>query len=352
MAPNVIAAVFWNDESVELNTDRVRKSVPALPNISGDYQTLKGSGMEALAFFALQVVKTKDKLVIMRAIASACSCLFNDSTNYTGSSKRVEAITGLDVAAADDADPDQLLVTNFLDAEDVTIGELLGLMSADADELGAYFGVLFTAGNKRITTENRSAFNEKRRTAATASIIGEAVIFVNDSPFLADQVLAQVYAAFLSCSPIRARMTALVVHRVDESAMGACLAFTTMFLLLVDSGMGALRIIKEAVLKHPWIRTDFPELKPELAAANEAQNIIKAAPSSDRSFLKAIHGNHFVPVNYSQIDNLTGVCRTILQKTTPSYKNYRGGKITDGQKAIIESHTELLTQVAEIIPSD
>jgi hypothetical protein len=136
---------------------------------------------------------------------------------------------------------------------------------------------------------------------------------------------------------VRAVLTAGVVQRLNNNLMGASLAFASTFLLLVDFGMSALRIIKEAVIKHPWIRTDFPELKPELEAANHAQQLLRRVPGIERSFLKAIHGNAFVPVNYNQIDNLLGVCKEVLKRSTPSYENYSGGRITASQAAKVNN---------------
>lgn len=346
------ALYFWNDETTDLNPQRVKKDIPNLPVIDKEMQVVKGKGMEALAYLALQVTKSKDKGVIIRAIASACSCLMNDSTNYTGGKIGAVDLTGLKAAAAEDADPTTALTTNFVDAEDVTIGELLGLMEADVDELGSYFGVLFLAGNKRVTTQNRTAFNSKRKQSATASVIGEPIIFVNDSVYLADSVLEGVYASFLSYSPLRAHMTANVIRKLASTHMGPSLSFVNMFLLLVDSGMSALKMIKEAVIKHPWIRTDFPELKPELAAANLAQQILARASVEQRSFLKAIHGNAFVPVDYSSINNLTGVCKEVLKRTTPSYANYNGGKVTAAQLAKINAHPDISSIVRVAVDAE
>lgn len=308
--------------------------------------------MEVLAYMALQIVKTTDKIVIVRALASACSCLLQDSGNFTGSPMKAEAITGLASAADDGVDPATVLKTNFADAEDVTVGELLAIMEADGDELGALFGVYFLAGNKKITPQNRSAFNEKRVSAATASIIGTAKIFVNDSPYLADDVLANCYAAFISCAPLRANLTHKVVNLLHKQYMGPALAFLNMFLLLQDQGMSALRLIKEATIKHPWIRTEFPNLRPEFSAANTAQQILKRAPGQERSFLKAIHGSAFVPVNYSEIDNLTGVCKEIMKRTTPSYQNYGGGKITPAQLAQISNHPDVAPATVEAVTAE
>jgi len=343
---------FWDDDTVNINPQRIKQTIPALPKITIDLPTIRGGGMETLAFLALQVVKSNDKMVIIRAIASACSCLLQDSRNFTGSPAKTIELTGLEVAAQDGSSRTEILSTNFTDAETVTVGELLDLMQADADELGAFFGVMFLAGNKKINAQNRSAFNEKRAQSATASIIGDPMIFVVDSPYLADEVCSKVYAAFLSMSPVRTNMTSMCVSMLNRVHMGPALSFMTMFLLLQDQGMSALRIIKEAVLKHQWIRVEFPGLAPELAAANKAQQIIKGAPGQERSFLKAIHGNAFVPVNYSEIENLTGICKEILKRTTPSYQNYGGGKITDTQLAIINSHSDVAPAVTATVAAE
>nr|QXN75409.1 MAG: RNA-dependent RNA polymerase [Grapevine-associated negative single-stranded RNA virus 1] len=341
---------FWNDETAGLNDKRLKKQIPELPLIEDTFQTVKGRGIETLAYLALQVQKSSEKRTLIRAIASACSCLLNDSSNYTGAKDACVDLTGLDRAADPQANPTEVLKTNFEDAEEVTIAELLDLMEADNDEIGAYFGVLFLAGNKKLSTENRTAFNEKRRNAALASVTRPAKIFINDSLFLTDEILTYIYGTFLSYSPIRAQMTSRVVSKLSAAHMGPSLAFVNMFLLLVDSDMSALRMIKEAVLKYPWIREEFPELRVEFNEANNGFQIIKKAPGNLRSFLKAIHGNNFVPVNYQEIDNLTGVCKTVLKRTTPSYQNYRGGKITEAQEQKIItklgiSH-ELTTAVA------
>lgn len=349
-AQPVTSRNFWDDASVELNEQRLKKNIPTLPNIAVDYQVVTGGGIETLAYLALQITKSTDKLVIVRALASASAWLLQDKTNMTGSTAKPIVLTGLDPAADADTDSNTILTTNFLDAEDVTVGELLALMDADADELGAYFGVLFLAGNKKVDSQNRTAFNERRAKSATASSIDAPVIFVPESQYLADDVLRRVYASFLSCAPLRAHLTSRVVDHLDKSWMGPAQSFLNMFLLLVDNGMSALRIIKEAVLKNQWIRTEFPELKPELAAANEAQNILRRATGKQRSFLKAIHGSNFVPVNYAQIDNLLGVCKEVLKRVTPSYQNYGGGRVTESQLAKINAHTDatsiLVTTVA------
>lgn len=343
---------FWNDASTELNEDRLKKNIPKMPIIEGEYQVVNGGGVETLAYLVLQVTKSRDKTVIMRAIASATAWLLKDLTNFTGASNKAVPLTGLDIANDEEIDENTLLVTNFADAEPASIKELLAVMAADPDELGAYFGILYMAGNKKVDTQNRSAFNERRAASANASSIDAPVIFVPESEYLADDVLKRVYAAFLSCANMRAHMTSKVVAHLERSWMGPAQSFIAMFLLLIDNGMSALRIIKEAVLKNQWIRSEFPELKPELAAANEAQMILRRAPGSHRSFLKAIHGNAFVPVNYSQIDNLLGVCKEILKRVTPSYQNYGGGRVTESQLARITAHTEVSSSLTTTVAAE
>jgi len=343
-----LQAAMWDDRTVEV-TETLKKVIPPLPEVTRAVPLVYGQGAGVLSYLALQVLKSEDKFVVMRAIASATITLFGVTRNITGSSTAPIQLTGLESVLDDAADGATQLTTNFEDEEPVTKDDVLRILDIDTDELGAWFGVLYMAGNKRITDKNRAAFNKNRKSAATAAVVGEAKIFVLDSPFLTDHILQKVYASFLAYGPLRAHMISNSVRMIDNSLMGPVLSFASMFLLMSDFGFGALRIIKEAVIKHPWIRTDFPELQPELHAANEAQQAIKRGAAVDRTFLKAIHGNHFVPVNYNQIVNLTGVCRAVLVRTTPSYKNYGGGKITDKQAARIN---ERLGSVAETTVTD
>jgi hypothetical protein len=298
------------------------------------------------------VKKTNDRRVAIRAIASMCSVLLRDKTNFTGSPTRPVEITGLDIVAEEETEDNAAVITNFDDAEKVTVAEVLEVMSYDNDELGAFVGWMFYASQKQVTDLNISAFNEKRQNSATATLLEEANIFKNDSEFLDRAMAKKMYGAFLSFSPWRAHMISRILTHLDDAMTGPALAFASQFLLLVDSGMAALKIVKEAVMRHPWIRTDFPELKPDLEAANEAQAIIRSAPSRERSFLKAIHGNNFVPVNYSQIDNLTGVCKEILKRTIPSYQNYGGGKVTESQLTIINNRLGAAANLAASVNAE
>lgn len=326
---NTMAGAFWNEETTEINGSNLRRDLPAMPLVSSNIQTVFGQ-KDALIYLAHQVLHSRDKLVVVRAIASAISCIFQDSVNYTGSQAPCVPIMGLDIPddASDANVRTRVLVTNFENAADVTIGELDGMVDIDPDELAAYFGVLCLAAVKKVTPDNRTAFNEKRSAAVRAQAIEELQIFTQNSPFLRDDVLNKVYAAFNSMQAPRAHLMALSAAKMGVVGMGPSTAFAVMFMLLVDSGMGALRIIKEAILKYPFIRSEFPELKPELALANKAQNVIRRAPQAHRPFLKAIYGSAFVPLPYQETNNLVGVCKKCLLETTPTYRNYSGGSIT------------------------
>jgi len=324
---------FWDDENVEIHNVHLRRSIPSLPMIKKSLQVVRG-GFETLAFLALQVQKSQNKEVIVRSIASAVMILFRDtSKNYTGSPEPVVDITGLERIIEDGVeDRSEVLVTNFIDASPVSLSEMDSLMEVDPDEIGSYFGVLCLCAVKALTSKNRTAFNEKRQNAVRATTIGEPKIFVTDSPFLSDHVVQKVYASFNSYLPIRSHVVSTTVHRLGATEMGPTLAFATMFLLLVDQGMSALRIVKEALVKHPWIRTEFPEVQAEINVAQDALIEINKGDPAERSFLKAIHGAAFVPVSYASIANVTGLCKFVLKETTTTYAQYDGGKVTEAQE--------------------
>jgi len=326
---------LWADTTVEISREVSKSDIPALPKIAGQYQTVLGKG-GALAFLALQILKSDDKELLMRVMASATAILLNDDFNYTGSTLKPVELTGLDTARDDTLAETTKLNTNLLDAEDVTIGELRAVMQFDTDELGAYFGLLYVAGNKKLTAQNRAAFNENRAGAATAGVIGDPQIFKPESVFLEDTIVQKLYAAFYSCAPLRANMTDRAASRMGGVMMGPTGAFASMFLLLNDSGLGWLRIIKEATIKYPWVRTKFPALQVEFTAANNAQRVIRKAPAYQRPFLKAIFGNSFVPITSGQVGNLFGVCKLVMSFTVPTYRNYNGGHLTDEQRDVIQ----------------
>jgi len=330
--PTASGVSFWEDDLASIHSTDLRSDVPPMPNVTMGINTVRG-GPGVLIYLMHQVIKSTNKLTIMRAIASSMSCIFADSVNYTGSQAPCVPLTGLErVTDESVTDRTTLLDTNFPESEPVTLAEIDAYMDMDVDELAMYFGVLCFAGIKRVTPENRTAFNEKRANSVQAQTIGDLKIFVQNSPELDDVVLHKVYASFISWGNLRCHMMSKCAARMGSISYGPASAFTTMFMLLVDQGMGALRIIKEAVLKYPWLRHEFTELAPEFALANKAQNTIRKATSTHRPFLKSIYGSSFVPLPYQQAKNLVGICKRTLQDTAPTYKNYNGGIMTDIQE--------------------
>jgi len=283
----------------------------------------------------------------MRSLASAIAILFNEKTvNYTGSSTTPVPLTGLAPVIDDSVAGTTLVESNFSDAAPVTVAEVRNLLDCDSEELGAYFGVLCLAGVKALTDRNKAAFNDKRVNAVKAVTVEELKIFTPDSAFLSDIVLRSVYAAFNSWQPVRCHLVEKAALKMGQVYMGPTASFAAMFLLLQDQGMSALRMIKEAVKKYPWIRTDFPEFNPELASA---QNGIRAISTVEtpglRPFVKAIWGSNFVPVQYSSINTLLGVCKYVMIETTPSYEHYGGGaRISSVHEQRVRDHLGVSTQ--------
>jgi len=327
---------LWEGDTTELTHAATKGVIPTLRPITKSYQVVTGP-MPVAYYMALQILKTQDKDVVMRALASATAVILGKRGNFTGSTEKPEDLTGLQMALDDAVADDAIIKTNFNDEEEVTKGELVTLMEADEDELGAYFGVLFIAGNKKLTAQNRTAFNERRQGSAVAGVIGDAKIFVPDSPLLDDPILQKVNASFNSRLPLRGHMTIQTIACLPDAILGAAQAFSNQFQLLVDSGMGGIRVIRQVTGMYAWTRAAFSELTPQFNAANVAFKLIKSAPADQRPFLKAIHGNRFVPVSYNQIENLVGVCKHVMTYHSATIGNYGGGSMTEAQRNIVES---------------
>lgn len=325
---------FLQDESISVTLSQIRREIPTLPAVAAEIETViagPNDGLNVLAYLALQIQKCQDKELVLRCLASAVAILFKEKENLTGSPATPKVISGVKPEYADIASDDDV-TTNLTNSVPVTEGEMAHLTDIDIDELGAYFGVLFLAGVKKVTPDNRTAFNERRAEMVKAQILGPAVIFKSGSPFLDDDVLHKVYATFVSLAAPRCHLVAKTARLMGGIFLGAQTAFAAMFMLLEDTGMGPLRLIKEAALKYDWFLTDFPELKPELTAANKGQLSIRRADVTVRPFLKAIFGNSYVPVSQNEINNAFGLAKYILSKTQPTLARYNGGMYTDEQE--------------------
>jgi len=325
---------FGDDSTTSISGVAGRRQVPGLSAVPLSIQVVRADPV-GLAYLMCQIVKTQDKMLIMRAIASAVCSIFEEDVNFTGASNPVEALT--DIPELTDENAADIVVTNFKGAEPCTLADIAPLLACDSDEIASWFGLMFYAGTKRVTTANRSAFNEKRANAVASAVVGDLVIFVPSSPYLEDSILQKVNASFTAMGTIRAHMIMKIAERTGTVTLGPRTAFMMMFLLLEDGGTGALRIIKEAVRRYDWIRTDFPELRPDLAAAEAAQRIIRSVPEAHRAFAKPIYGNTFVPASQADIRGLLGVCKNILARTTTTYARFGGGVLTERQQAHIDA---------------
>lgn len=329
---------IWEEETTDLYQGRPRSTVPEMPNVGDLIQVVTipaDKAKIALIYLALVVVKADNKMVTIRAIASAVSILFGDTTNFTGSPKRPDELTGLDVIGRENISATQVLATNFEGAPDITVAQMEEYLGCDPDELGGFFGNMFLAGTKRLTTQNATAFNEKRLNSIMAAIAVDPHIFIPGSPFLEERVLNRVYAAFTSLAGIRAQLIRRVALKMGTIRYGPVVTFTAIFMLLIDSGMGTLKVIKECSIKAQWVREIFPEIKPELEAADQAQQTLRAVEAPLRPYIKAIFGSQFVPVSQAQVGNLLGISLKVMSHYVETYRNFRGGFTTPQQDHII-----------------
>ncbi|QYK37508.1 MAG: hypothetical protein QKU97_gp1 [Yunnan mymona-like virus 1] len=331
---------FWEDDNTAVTNVKLLTIPPQIEPPSLGLQLVTG-GHETLLFLALQIERTRDKSVALRAIASAVGILFSTSRDMTGGTAKPVTLDKLDEEGTDVSARDltEEVGANFAGGEKITAAELLPFLG-DLDELASYYGVLFMAGIKRATPKNLDAFNKNRRQNVKSTVNQELVLFTESNPLLAKEVLDTVYAAFNVYLPNRMFLVRETAKLAVQVQVGAALSFSNMFVLLEDAGMGSLRIIKEAVIKYPWIRAKFPELQVELNAANKAQSHIRSVLLTERPFAKAIYGNKFVPVSQAEIANLLGVCKRIMLYSVATYANFDGGKYTERQEEIIQEMME------------
>lgn len=338
MAANNDIMDMWESNDFDVSGTDSRRAVPELPRNPKDYSAYTGP-VVVPALAALTALKggPAHKKLIVELVTSAVAAILNDvERNYTGSRIKPVVLTGDDVLMKPPADTSVKIKTNIAGLPDITIAEWLLVSTSDPDELSAYIGTLVYAACKKPTKENIDAFGAKRASAATAGVIGDPFFYAKGSDFVAYEVMQKVHASFTSHAVARANMISMTVSKIPEMAGGAQSAFGSQFLLLRNHGMSALAIVLDGLLHCAWIKEEFPELRNEFEAANRAFRTIRAVEQTDRPFIKAIHGNRFVPVNYSEITVLVGVCKSALTRFRLSYANYRGGSTTPEIEARIQ----------------
>jgi len=332
------ASKFWDDPDPDLYVDRPRALIPQMP-IVGDpiqvYSCVKGHEKAALAYLACVLRDAKEKLTVMTVLASAVSILFGDTSNFTGSPTTSIPMKGLEIFSSDTATETAIIQGPFESEVPLTMADVDPYMECDVNELGGYFGVLFVAGSKKVTSLNAAAFNSKRLSAIMAASACPPLIFVPASTFLDEQVLNKVYAAFTAMAAIRCQLVYRTCLKMSTISYGPRVTFAAMFLLLVDQGIGSLNTIRQALQKHREIVDIFPEVRPELESADKGIKLIRSAETNVRPFVKAIYGASFVPAQQADIGNLLGIARKVMTYYTPTFGNFKGGFTTPAQDAKI-----------------
>lgn len=335
-----IQQYFWSDEVASVTGVKLRTDVPPITPVELKMSWFEG-GHETLVYLALQILKTGSKDVAIQAIASAVGILLKQKRDMLGGKGEKKTLTNLDDPAApvENRDAGDLVGTEWDTGARITAGEVAALMG-DMDEIAAFFALMFFAGTKKRTDKNRDAFNKNRIQNVKSTTNEELLIFIENSPLITDKVLDTAYAAFNSFLANRMYLVSQTVHLCAGVYVGPALAFQNMFLLLEDTGLGTLRIIKEAILKYPFIRARMPELASELHAADQGQRAIRRINENERPFCKAIYGNRFVPVAQNDVANLFGVCKKTLAYTVATYRNFEGGSVSERQEEIIQAELE------------
>lgn len=327
------AQIAGNSFSVTGGMDRT-KFDEELPKVKTRLETYAGKG-DLPAYCMLQLLKSEDRQVIVRAVASACAHLVGDSTNFTGSTIPPVKLTGYEGLFVAGVDLNANVTTNFAGAADVTGKEWAKVSNFDEMEVAYYFGVVCHAMCK---TPNdgppMDAFNAKRADAATQGLIKPAKIFVQDSEWLSYATLRKVHVSFNAYGACRANIIGRVLAHKDDADNDQAGMFFKAFALLSDFGITNLAIIKNAIIRYPQI-TNYPGMEIQVRAAAEAFKVIEKLPADKRSFAKAMYMDRLVFVDPNEIKNLLGVCKEYLKPTHKTYQNYKGGEITPDQRRMV-----------------
>jgi len=318
----------------------------------GKFQQVYG-GHETFAFLFWQIKKSKNKDVILRALASMLAmAIKTPKVNLiNGMEPTPVELSNIKEDLRDEAKGlEHVIHTNFEEEEDVTKAEVLALSSGDIDEFGALTGYLFYCANKQLQNNNRPAFYENRFSALTAGLIDDPVIFSADgtSGYIDDDLIKKMNRVLVWQAKPRAYMTLCAVRSLGNIQLGPHAAFASLFFLLEDFGLGQLHVVKLALRRFDWIPEIFPEYRSEIAAANRAQERVRKLPSEQRAFAKCIWGNQFVPHKRDDFPNLVRLCKYALSKEVESFKNLNYGDAATEVTRRFDKVYELLNEKEEI----
>jgi hypothetical protein len=326
-----------------------RSKMPAVPPVTEDLPVYTGDA-DLLALCMWQIRKSNDRSVIVRALASAAAAILFDKNNFTGSPTKSVPLAGFNDLSAAGVDLTKTAVNNFADGEPVTGAEWVLTASFDETEVAAYYGVLCIAMcSQPIAGAPLNKFNKNRAAAATKAVIGSPKIFIAESPWLSFEVLQKVHASFNMYGPSRCHLITNVLRHRGEFRIGLQENFMDMFFLLTDFGLTNLSIIRDAILRYPWIVTDFEGLESEVKAANDAFLKLSEIDAETRPFAKAMFQNHLVFTAPANIRNLLGICRYALSHTHATYAQYRGGFTTPKQEAYVLTKLDVAAKPAPVV---
>jgi len=231
---------------------------------------------------------------------------------------------GHTVSSQDDGFPTDALPEWYREIEP-SYGKLVEIFEYDQGEVAAWAAVLAMAIAKAPTSDNITAFNERRVNMVRNHVpTGELKIFVPQSEFLTLDILQKVHRSFNTLGADRAVFIRAVVQNDGPLKSGPARIFYSLFRLTAGASMNPLLLILKAVTRYPQLRRLFPDLAVEFRAADDAIRRLDTAPESERLYLKIIFGNEWSPVPRGDINRLLGICVFVLSKTD-NLVNYKGG---------------------------
>lgn len=221
--------------------------------------------------------------------------------------------------------------------DDITALNMKDVLEINPQEVYAFAGSLCMAVTKQPTAENLSAFMGRRAALATLGFMSDnPVVFTENSDYLTLPILTKIHKAasfHMLSRELTMRALATNISLMDD---GNQYVFACFLMLLENSGMNSLNIIRKVLMQYPTLIQFLPHLNAEFQAADAGISKVMALPNAERSFCKSIYGSKFVPVQYSDIKRLLGICVYIGQKAEPNLANFKGGQLAEMDKDIID----------------
>lgn len=232
----------------------------------------------------------------------------------------------------------EMPVPSWYAGDPVTADTMQDIIDLDPAEVSAFAGSLCMAVTKKPTAENIEAFISKRSNLATLGLMsGEPQVFTENSNYLNLELLTKVNkAASFYVIPRELTMRALATN-IGQMEDGNQYVFACFLAMIENTGMNSLTIIRKVLQWMPNLPVYFPHWKMEILACSNGISRVMALPPAERSFCKAIYGSKFIPVQYSDISHILGICVYIGSKFEPTLANFKGGVLSDVDRSIVDS---------------